>query len=153
MTTITTVASIIGLVAFPLASVYDYYGPRPLFIVAMITYPVGSILFALSFMNVLCGSVFRFTIYCSLQGIGTSMFDISSLMTVMSIFPSSRGAVIAVMKTFIGLGAAIFGICQIGLFKNNIGLFFCTISAYVAIVGFLCSIFVTLPPYHLTGYE
>lgn len=116
MSTITTVASIIGLVAFPLASVYDYYGPRPLFLVAMITYPLGSILFALTFMDVLSGNIFRFTIYCSLQGIGTSMFDVSSLMTVMTIFPSSRGAIIAVMKTFIGLGAAIFGICQIGFF-------------------------------------
>ncbi|KAG5471874.1 hypothetical protein LSCM4_03435 [Leishmania orientalis] len=153
MSVITTMSNILGIVVFPLAGLYDYYGPRPLFMIGMTFLPTGAVLFGLAFADAVDGSVARFTIFSALLGIGTSMFDIAGLMTILSVFPSSRGAVIAVMKTFIGLGSAIFGAIQLGFFDNNITGFFYFLSVFVAIVGFFCVLFVELPPYQLTGYE
>lgn len=153
MSVITTMSSILGLVVFPLAGLYDYYGPRPLFMIGMIILPLGGVLFGLAFSDAVDGSVVRFTIFSAFLGIGTSMFDIAGLMTILSVFPSSRGAVIAVMKTFIGLGSAIFGAIQLGFFEKNITGFFYFLAAFAAVVGFLCVFFVERPPYQLTGYE
>ncbi|KAG5497761.1 hypothetical protein JKF63_04028 [Porcisia hertigi] len=153
MSVINTMSNIIGIVVFPLAGVYDYYGPRPLFLIGMVFLPIGGILFGLAFADAVDGSVMRFTIFSSLLGVGTAMFDIAGLMTILSVFPSSRGAVIGVMKTFIGLGSAIFGAIQLGFFENDITGFFFFLSAFSALVGLFCTIFVELPPYQLTGYE
>lgn len=153
MATITTLASIFGMVALPLGGVYDYYGPRPLFFISMLTFPLGALLFGLAFADAFDGSVVRFTICNTLLGIGTNMFDVGALMTVLSIFPSSRGAVIAVMKTFIGLGSAIFGAIQLGFFEDDISLFFFFLALFVAVVGFLSFFLIRLPPYQLTGYD
>ncbi|GET91328.1 hypothetical protein, unknown function [Leishmania tarentolae] len=153
MSVITTMSNILGLVVFPLAGLYDYYGPRPLFMIGMTMLPLGGVLFGLAFADAVDGSVVRFTIFSTFLGVGTAMFDIAGLMTILSVFPSSRGAVIAVMKTFIGLGSAIFGAIQLGFFENNTTGFFYFLSAYAAFVGFLCVLFVKLPPYQLTGYE
>ncbi|CAM42782.1 hypothetical protein, unknown function [Leishmania braziliensis MHOM/BR/75/M2904] len=153
MSVITTMSSILGIVVFPLAVLYDYYGPRSLFLIGMLSLPVGGVLFGLAFADVVEGSVARFTIFSTLLSVGTSMFDIAGLMTILSVFPSSRGAVIAVMKTFIGLGSAIFGCIQLGFFESDISGFFYFLSAFTAIVGLLCVLFVKLPPYQLTGYE
>ncbi|KAG5471542.1 hypothetical protein LSCM1_01636 [Leishmania martiniquensis] len=153
MSVITTMSNILGIVVFPLAGLYDYYGPRPLFTIGMTFLPIGGVLFGLAFADAIDGSVLRFTIFSALLGIGTSMFDIAGLMTILSVFPSSRGAVIAVMKTFIGLGSAIFGAIQLAFFDENITGFFYFLSAFVAVVGVFCVVFVKLPPYQLTGYE
>ncbi|KAK7198760.1 Nodulin-like protein [Novymonas esmeraldas] len=153
MAAITTMANVLGIVVFPLAGVYDYYGPRPLFMIGMVTFPIGAILFGLAFADVIDGSVARFTIFSALLGVGTAMFDIAGLMTILSVFPSSRGAVIAVMKTFIGIGSAIFGALQLGFFEDSITGFFYLLAAFVAVVGLLCVLFVELPPYQLTVYE
>lgn len=153
MSVITTMSGVLCIVVFPLAGVYDYYGPRPLFMIGMIFFPIGGILFGLAFADAVGGSVARFTVFNALLGIGTSMFDIAGLMTILSVFPSSRGAVIAVMKTFIGLGSAIFGALQLGFFEQDISGFFYFMSAFVAAVGLFCVLFMELPPYQLTGYE
>lgn len=153
MSVITTMSGVLCIVVFPLAGVYDYYGPRPLFMIGMIFFPLGGILFGLSFADAVGGNVVRFTVFNALLGISTSMFDIAGLMTILSVFPSSRGAVIAVMKTFIGIGSAIFGALQLGFFEDDISGFFYFLSAFVGVVGLLCLLFVELPPYQLTGYE
>ncbi|CCW68217.1 unnamed protein product [Phytomonas sp. Hart1] len=153
MTTITTISGILSIVVFPLAIVYDYFGPRPLFIVGTVAFPLGSILFAMAFKDMFQGSIILFIIFCTLQSVGNSMFDIAGLMTVMSVFPSSRGAVIVVMKTFIGLGSAILGVIQMGFYENDIAGFFYFMSAFVFISGILCTIFIRLPPYELTKYD
>lgn len=153
MATITTLASLLGVVTFPLAGVYDYYGPRPLFLIGMTTFPLGAVLFGLAFSDVIQGTVPLLTIFNALLLVGTGMFDIGGLMTIMSVFPSSRGAVIAVMKTFIGLGSAIFGAIQLGFFEFDVSGFFYFMAAFVAVVGVFAVFFIELPPYHLTGYE
>ncbi|KPI87117.1 hypothetical protein ABL78_3770 [Leptomonas seymouri] len=153
MSVITTMSGVLCIVVFPLAGVYDYYGPRSLFIIGTVVFPIGGILFGLAFADAMEGSVARFTILNALLGIGTSMFDIAGLMTILSVFPSSRGAVIAVMKTFIGIGSAIFGALQLGFFEDDISGFFYFMSAFVCVVGLFCVLFVELPPYQLTGYE
>lgn len=153
MATITTLAGVLALVTLPLSSLYDYYGPQPLFIISIIAFPAGAVSFGLAFSDVLGGSVLRFTLFNGLLMVGATMFDIASLMTVMSIFPSSRGAVIAVMKTFIGLGSAIFGAIFLGFFEDDVPAFFYFMSIFVVCISVLSFIFIRLPPYQLTGYE
>ncbi|EPY24570.1 hypothetical protein STCU_07114 [Strigomonas culicis] len=91
-------------------------------------------------------------LYHTLMSIGSSMFDIAGLMTLMSIFPSSRGAVIAVMKTFVGLGSSILACILLGFFADSISGFFYFMSLQIAFVGFAAIVFIELPPYHLTKW-
>jgi len=153
LSTITTYSSVLSVIVFPLASLYDLCGPRPLYLIALLTFPPGALLFGLSFADVVQGSVLRFTFYSTLLSVGTSMFDIATLMTIMSVFPSSRGAVIGVMKTFIGLGSAMLSAVQLAFFANSVAYFFYFMAVFVAVVAFLCVLVIELPPYQLTGYE
>ncbi|KPA83779.1 hypothetical protein ABB37_02004 [Leptomonas pyrrhocoris] len=153
MSVITTMSGVLSIVVFPLAGVYDYYGPRSLFMIGMVFFPIGGVLFGLAFADAVDGNVARFTVFSAFLSVGTAMFDIAGLMTILSVFPSSRGAVIAVMKTFIGIGSAIFGAFQLGFFEDDISGFFYFMSAFVGVVGLFCVLFVELPPYQLTGYE
>ncbi|SYZ66162.1 hypothetical protein NXY56_003220 [Leishmania guyanensis] len=71
----------------------------------------GVILFGMTFGGVVERSVTGFTIFTS-HGVKGRIFDIVSFMTVLTIFPSSRGAMLAITRTSVGLGFDIFGFIQ-----------------------------------------
>lgn len=147
MTTIATLSSLSGMAAFPFAHLYDTAGPRPLFLLGAAALPLGALFFALTFANVLDGSVTRCVCCLALIHVGAALFDMASLMTVLAHFPRSRGAVIAVLKTFIGLGTAMWGSLQMGFFEHRPAAFFVAMASYAALVGLVCARHVALPDY------
>ncbi|KAK7196694.1 Protein Associated with Differentiation [Novymonas esmeraldas] len=153
LSTITTTGTVVGYVMLPYSFVYDYIGPIPIAALSAVIFPLGSLLIALSFQGIITGTVVKLCVFYSFMNVGTSFFDLSSCMTILSYFPSNRGPVVALLKTFIGLGSAIVGSMYQGYFGGAAQHFFYFLMAWAIIVGILGIIFLRLPPYHLTGYE
>ncbi|KEG07399.1 hypothetical protein DQ04_09911000 [Trypanosoma grayi] len=157
MTTITTLSDVVGGFTLPFGVIYDYYGAKPLFVIAMITFPLGAVMFGLTYADAITGSVPAFAVYACLQSLGTSMLDISAVMTLLSIFPANRGAVVAVMKTFSGMGSAILGAIHMAFFGtdsySDTSRFFFLLASVTAVVSFLGFLFVEVPPYMIKGCE
>ncbi|KAH9578914.1 Nodulin-like [Trypanosoma melophagium] len=157
MTTITTIADAIGAITLPFSFLYDHYGAWPVFLTAMILFPLGGVLFGLTYANVIPGSLPAFSVYACMQSIGTSLLDICAVMTLLSIFPVNRGAVVAVMKTFSGMGSAIMGAIHLAFFSanddNDTSRFFFFLAALGCVVSFLGLVFVEVPPYMIKGCE
>ncbi|ORC87442.1 uncharacterized protein TM35_000222410 [Trypanosoma theileri] len=157
MTTITTVADVVGAVILIFGFLYDRYGAWPLFLTTMITFSLGAVLFGLTYANAITGSVPAFSVYVSLLALGTSLLDICGVMTLLSIFPVNRGAVVAVMKTFSGMGSAILGAIHLAFFSENndsdTSRFFFFVAAVASVVSFLGLVFVEVPPYMIKGCE
>ncbi|PWV13523.1 putative protein associated with differentiation 4 [Trypanosoma cruzi] len=75
------------------------------------------------------------------------------MMTIMSHFPISRGPVVAILKSYIGLGSAIVGSIQLAFFDGRPDQYFYFLMVLFLVAGAAGFFFVLLPSYHLTGYE
>ncbi|KAH9599832.1 Major facilitator superfamily [Trypanosoma melophagium] len=153
VSSISTVGLVFCYFVLPYAFIFDYFGPRPVFGIALVTFPVGALLLALTFAGYIEASVLRFCVFNAIFNIGCTLFDLGCMMTVMSYFPSHKGAVVAIMKSYIGLGSAIVGCIQVAFFLGKTEQYFYFLMALVFVVGGACLVFLRLPSYHLTGYE
>ncbi|KAK7200093.1 Protein Associated with Differentiation [Novymonas esmeraldas] len=153
MSSIVTVGIVFQTCALPFAFLYDYLGPVPVSIIATVEFPLGTLLLALCFMGVIEGSVVRLCVFNALMANGCILFDLLSCVTVLSHFPSNRGPVVALLKTFTGLGSAIVACLYAGFFKSDPKKHYLFLCSVAIVVGALCIAFMRLPPYHLTQYE
>ncbi|ORC88543.1 uncharacterized protein TM35_000161810 [Trypanosoma theileri] len=153
LSSINTVGMVFCYFLLPYGAIYDYFGPRPIFVLACVFFFIGALLMALSFDDKVQGTTVRFCVYNAFLSLGSQLFDLASVVTLLSVFPSNRGAVVAILKTLFGLGSAIIGAFYLGFFKGNPSNFFYFLIAFVFCVGLLALVTVTLPLYHLTGYE
>ncbi|ORC84510.1 uncharacterized protein TM35_000441660, partial [Trypanosoma theileri] len=153
LSTISTVGTVFCFFTLPYGFLYDYFGPVPIFCISATMFPLGALLLALSFNGFIYGTVARLSVFNAILNIGTIMFDFGCQMTLLSIFPSSRGAIVAIGKTFNGLGSPIVGTIQLAFFDNHPDHFFYFLMVLVVVVSLSCMYFLRLPPYHLTGYQ
>ena len=152
MSSINTVGMVFCYFLLPYGFTYDYLGPLPLYILACVLAPLGLLLMGLTFQGVVKGSVVRFCVFNALLSLGSQLFDLATVVTMLSMFPTKRGWVVALLKTLMGLGSAIIGSLKTGFFKIPANYFYFLMSV-VVVIGILCLIFIRLPSYHLTGYE
>ncbi|AAZ12664.1 hypothetical protein, conserved [Trypanosoma brucei brucei TREU927] len=153
LSTITTVGIVVGYFLLPYGFIYDYLGPRPVFVISMTVFCLGTLLLALTFQEVIEGSVVRLSVYNGLMVLGCMLFDLGAVVTVLSVFPSNRGAVMAIMKTFTGLGSAIVGCIRLGFLSQSTSAYFYFLMSFALAAGILAIAFLRLPPFHLTGYQ
>ncbi|KAK7194139.1 Protein Associated with Differentiation [Novymonas esmeraldas] len=153
LSTIVTVGLVVMHCVLPYAFLYDYLGPVPIASILTVYIPLGTLLLALCFMGKITGSVVRLSVFNAMMSTGCVLIDLVCCMTVLSHFPSNRGPVIALLKTFIGLGSAIVGTFYEGFFDADPQKHFFFLFSLAFAVGALCIVFVRLPPYHLTQYE
>ncbi|EAN96928.1 hypothetical protein C3747_68g166 [Trypanosoma cruzi] len=157
MTTISTIGDIVGVLILPLGAIYDHYGAQPIFLIALVLFPLGGIFFGLTFANAIEGSMAAFSLYVCMQSLGSSLLDLGSVMTMLSIFPANKGAVVAVMKTFCGMGSAILGAIHLAFFPSendsDTSSFFYFLSVLAMLASFFGVVFVEVPPYMIRGCE
>ncbi|KEG13179.1 hypothetical protein DQ04_01171120 [Trypanosoma grayi] len=153
ITTISTVGLVFCYFVLPYAFIYDHFGPRPIFALSTVLLPLGALLLALVFAGIVEGSVVRLSVFNAILNVGCNLFDLGCMVTVMSYFPSHKGAVVAILKSFTGLGAAIVGSIQLAFFDGKPDQYFYFLMALVFAVGAVSFFFLRLPSYHLTGYE
>ncbi|CAD2222847.1 Major Facilitator Superfamily/Nodulin-like, putative [Angomonas deanei] len=153
LVTIATLGIVFMFFALPYAFIFDYFGPLPVSVLAIIFFPVGTVCLALCFMGKIHGTVARLSVFNALMGAGCIQFDLISLMSTISYFPSNKGPVTALLKTFTGLGQALVGTMYIGYFSKKPDIYFFFLMAFAIVVGILAIIFLRLPAYHMTGYE
>ncbi|EPY37044.1 hypothetical protein STCU_00253 [Strigomonas culicis] len=151
--TISSVGVLFLYFALPYAFIFDHFGPVPVAAIATIIYPIGTICLALTFMNAIEGSVLRLTVFNAMMCAGCIQFDLISLMATISYFPTHKGYVTGMLKTFTGLGQALVGTIYIGFFAKETDRYFFFLAASAVAVGVLSMLFLRLPPYHLTGYQ
>ncbi|CBH12802.1 hypothetical protein, conserved [Trypanosoma brucei gambiense DAL972] len=143
----------VGYFMLPYGFIYDYLGPRPIFMLSLTVLCLGALLFALTLRGDIEGTVVRLSVYNGLMTLGCMLFDLGGVVTVLSVFPSNRGAIVAIMKSFVGLGAAILGSIQLAFFSDRPDIYFFSIMSFALTVGILGIVFMRLPPFHLTGYQ
>ncbi|KAL7700286.1 protein associated with differentiation 4 [Lotmaria passim] len=153
MTTITTCGLVFGFFMLPYGFLFDYAGPIPISVLAIVTVVIGTVCFALCFQGTIEGSVVKLAVFNAILNIGVSLFDLVACMTVISYFPTNRGAVIALLKVFAGLGSAIVGSLKSGFFMAHVDWYYYFLLAFASFMGILLIAFMRLPEYHLTGYE
>ncbi|RNF16516.1 uncharacterized protein Tco025E_05199 [Trypanosoma conorhini] len=153
LSTVGTVGTVFCFFTLPYGFVYDYFGPIPIFGIATVFFPIGALLLALSFNGFVYATVVRLSVFNAILNIGTIMFDIGIQMTMLSLFPSSRGGIVAIAKSFNGLGSPIVAAIQLAFFNGRPDHFFYFLMALVVVIAVTCMFVVRLPPYHLTGYQ
>ncbi|KAK7194138.1 Protein Associated with Differentiation [Novymonas esmeraldas] len=153
LSTIATVGLVFQFGVLPYAFLYDFLGPIPISIIATIYFPLGTLLLALCFMGKIQGSTVRLSVFNAMMACGCTMFDLTSCITVMLHFPTNRGPVTALTKTFTGVGSALVACLYAGYFNSKEDQYFFFLFALAIVVGALCITFLRLPPYHLTQFE
>ncbi|CAJ1014238.1 putative Major Facilitator Superfamily/Nodulin-like [Leishmania utingensis] len=153
LASVTTVGLVFGFFMLPFGALYDYFGPLPVAILSMISYPLGAVLTALCFEGLIEGSTVRLCVFNAFQSVGMSLTDIVCCMTVLSYFPSNRGPVIALLKTFPGLGSAIVGSFFAGFFHEKVSDYLFFLAVFAFLTNTTCALVMRLPAYHLTGYQ
>ncbi|KAF5216265.1 hypothetical protein ECC02_010976 [Trypanosoma cruzi] len=142
-----------GYLVMPYGFIFDHFGPKPIFILSMVLFPLGALLFALSFRGTIEGSVVRLSVFNAILTLGCTLYDVVYMMTIMSHFPISRGPVVAILKSYIGLGSAIVGSIQLAFFDGRPDHYFYFLMVLFFVTGSAGFFLVPLPSYHLTGYE
>ncbi|PWU88583.1 putative protein associated with differentiation 8 [Trypanosoma cruzi] len=153
MSTISTVGIVFAYFGIPYAFVYDYLGVTPVFVIGLVLITVGSLLMALTFNGTVTASVLRLCIFNGIFNFGTGVYDLACVVTVIGLFPTRKGVVVAVMKTYIGLGSAIIGAIQLAYFEGSPTKYFFFLMGFGGIIGVLALILIRQPPYLLTDYE
>ncbi|PBJ79764.1 protein associated with differentiation 4 [Trypanosoma cruzi cruzi] len=142
-----------GYFLMPHGFIFDHLGPKPIFILSMVLLPLGALLFALSFRGTIEGSVVRLSVFNDMLTLGCTLYDLAYMMTIMSHFPISKGPVVAILKSYIGLGSAIVGSIQLAFFDGRPDHYFYFLMVLFFVTGAAGFFLVPLPSYHLTGYE
>ncbi|CAD2222800.1 Nodulin-like/Major Facilitator Superfamily, putative [Angomonas deanei] len=153
MSIINTVGMVFCYFLLPYGFVFDMFGSRPIYILACILFPLGALLMGLTFHKVIVGSVVRFAVYNALLSLGSQLFDLATVVTLLLNFPTRKGWVIALLKTLMGLGQALLATMESGFFRSHPPFFFYFLMGLVVVVGIAVQIFIRLPSYHLTGWE
>lgn len=153
MTTITTTGIVVGFVTFPGGMLLDYAGPMYVCIIACVLNAIGALMYGLAFEGIISGSVVTFAVFCAIMNLGCASFDTGSLMAVLGSFPRTKGPVVAIMKTFAGLGASIFAVINNSYFSSAYSHYMYFMTAVIVACGVSASVLIRFPPYHLVDWE
>lgn len=153
LTTVTTVGIVVGFATFPFGVMLDYVGPMYVCICACTLNALGALLFALAFNGNINGSVVTLSVFCAIMNLGCASFDTGSLMAVLGSFPLTKGPVVAIMKTFAGLGASVLSVINYSFFRTSDAHYMFFMVALVICLGSIAASLIRFPPYHLVQYE
>ncbi|EKG04623.1 hypothetical protein TCSYLVIO_004317 [Trypanosoma cruzi] len=135
LTTITTVGIVVGLVTFPGGILLDYAGPKWVLAISTVTCSLGALLFGLTFQGVIAASVLRFSVFCAFLNFGCFWFDTGSLMAVLGSFPLTRGPVVALMKTYGGIGSSVLAVLNYSFFYEKYAAYMYFLAITVVFLG------------------
>lgn len=152
LTTISTVGIVVGFVTFPGGMLLDYLGPMYVCMCALLLNCLGALLFGLAFDGKIGASVVTFSVFCAIMNLGCASFDTGSLMAVLGSFPRTKGSVVAIMKTFAGIGASIFAVINYSFFNKKYASYMYFMSIVVACAGTIAVIFIRFPPYQIVDF-
>lgn len=153
ITTVSTVGIVFGYFTLPFGFIYDYIGPKPIFVIGIFFFFLGSVLFALTFNDKIGHSVVSLSAINAIMSIGCSMFDMGSILTILSWFPLDRGLVVASVKTMTGLSASILATLYNTYFSGKHSTYMFFLLAFVVAIGLAAFLILRIPPYHMTGYR
>ncbi|RNF14699.1 uncharacterized protein Tco025E_05780 [Trypanosoma conorhini] len=153
ITTVSTVGIVFGYFTLPYGFIFDYIGPKPLFVIGMVTYGLGSALFALTFQNSIGHSVLSLSVINAILNIGCAMFDMGPILSILSWFPLDRGLLVASVKTMTGLAGSVIATLYNTYFSGDHSTFMYFLLALFMVIGLAAFAYIQIPPYHMTGHR
>lgn len=153
ITTVSTVGMVFGYFTLPYGFIYDYIGPKPIFLIGIVAASLGFMLFALTFNGTIPHSVAGLSAINAIASIGCGMFDMGSILTILSWFPLDRGLTVAAAKTMTGLSGSILATLYNTYFSDQQSSYMFLMLGFVLVVGFTALLLLKIPPYHMTGYR
>lgn len=150
ITTISTVGTACGMFSMPAGVMFDFVGPQCVLFLATLVMATGYVLWALAFSGVVTGTLALFCFANAFVLLGSGWMDVGSLMTCILNFPQLRGSVVALQKTFMGLGSTIIATCFVAFFQSSLRNFSLFILTVVLVFGFLGAFIIALPRYYIT---
>lgn len=151
ITTVSTVGIVVGYFTFPFGFIYDYCGPKYIFVLGTLLLSIGFIIFGLIFDNHVTHSVMLMSVMNAVITLGSSLFDMGTVLTLLSWFPLDRGPVVACVKTATGLGSSLLSVLYNAYFHNDNSLYMYFLAALSIVIGVISVFLFYLPPYHMTG--
>ena len=148
LATVSTFGFVFCLFGLPAGFLYDRYGPRPCLAVGTGMLLSGGVLLALVLNDSVAGTVVTFSLCYVLVAWPSGWMDAPSLLTNMYCFPLNRGDVVALQKTFVGLGGTVFAIYYMAFFKDQYVNFCWFLSAVGLAAGAFAIYAIRLPPFH-----
>ncbi|KAH9580926.1 Major facilitator superfamily [Trypanosoma melophagium] len=153
ITTVSTVGLVFGYFTLPFGFIFDYFGPKPIFVIGVLAFSVGAILFALTFQDTIGHSVASLSLINAVMNMGSGMFDMASILSILSWFPVDRGYLVAAAKTMTGLASAVIATVYNTYFSGNHTGYMYFLLGLVVVLGTVGFVYIHLPPYHMTGYR
>ena len=155
MTTITTVANCLFAFTFPAGVLFDYAGPTPVLLLSMTFGVTGFILLAMIFAGVIEPTVATVAIANGLPNWHAGFLESGTLLPSLFMFPTNKGEVVILQKTFFGLGSTFFSLSFDGFFSANEDYQgYCLYTAAIILVAVSAGALVTrLPAYKRTQRE
>lgn len=153
ITTISTIGEAMGLFSLPAGMLFDFAGPQVVIFLASMMMASGFLLYALAFGGFVDGSLAVFCVGTTLIYWGSGWLDVGSLMTSILNFPKHRGSVVALQKTFMGLGSTILSIIYLAFFENRLEAYAFFMAGVVALFGGAGTCCIRLPSYYATTLQ
>ena len=148
LATITTIGYAFGMFGLPAGFMYDRYGPQHCFVVGAALLVSGCCFLGRIFDGSVAGTVVTFSLCYVLVAWPSGWVDAPSLLTNMYCFPLNRGDVVALQKTFVGLGGTVFAIYYMAFFKDQY-VNFCWFLSAVGLASIAFAMYtIRLPPFH-----
>lgn len=152
MTTISTVGLVLSYFGLPYAFVYDYFGVFPVLVMGFVMMATGLLFMALTFGGTITASVVLLCVFNGIFNFASGLYDLACVVTTLTQFPTAKGWIVAVMKTFIGLGSALLGAIQLAFFEDDPTNYFYFLLAFGAVVGIVVMLVMRSAPYIITDY-
>jgi hypothetical protein len=150
ITTVSTVGTCFGFLSYPAGLLFDNFGPSLVLAVATSLSVSGMLLFSFIFSGYVPGSLVNVAVANALLSIGCSWQDVSSLMPSVLHFPLDKGSVIAIQKTFMGLGSTILSLYHQALFDGQQSEYTLYVAVMIAVHGLVGLGIITTPGYHVS---
>ncbi|ORC89970.1 uncharacterized protein TM35_000102380 [Trypanosoma theileri] len=153
ITTVSTTGMVVGYFTLPFGFIYDYIGPKPILAIALGTCSIGCLLFALTFDDTIGHNVASLSAINGIMTLGTTLFDVGAVLSILSWFPVDRGLFVAAAKTMTGLASAVIATIYNTYFSGNHSAYMYFLLGMVFVIGTVCFVYIQIPPYHMTGYR
>lgn len=142
---VSTTGVVLSYFSMPTGYLFDFHGPRPTLLIGGILNFVGWGLMAFVYHYEFTTSPVLIAVCYGLSQLSTSFFETGSIITNLAAFSSQQGHVVALQKTFLGLGSSIITCFFQGFFNQSLSVLCLALSLVNGFVGVVGAYTIRLP--------
>lgn len=151
--TVSTVGVAFCYFVLPYAVLYEFFGPTPLMVIGLVVGVIGSLGLALIFEGIIPGNLVTICVFYAFLNTCSGIFDATSIVTLMEVFPRNRGPVLGLAKMMTGLGSSVFASLSRNLFGGKMSPLLFFMMAFIIVTTCTATVTLSLPPYFLNWWR